>query len=81
MQSQLDAFYARAEPVEPDSGLDQVGLRDGLEHVEEYVEVGEWGLALEHLLYMLYDTGVELTEEDAASLEGLVRAFGVEDEG
>jgi hypothetical protein len=36
------------------SNLDQFGLQDGAIIIESYLEHCEWGVALEHLIYMIY---------------------------
>ena len=57
----------------PGSALDQAGLRDGKEIVMDYLSHGEPGVALEHLVYMVKETGIAISEEtrnyihDAAS--------------
>jgi hypothetical protein len=43
---------AGGTPV-PGSALDQAGLREGEEIVLDYLVHDEWGLALEHLIYMI----------------------------
>ncbi len=44
----------------PGSTLDQEGLRNGKEIVSDYFTHGEVGLALEHLVYMIIETGIEI---------------------
>jgi len=46
--------------LEPNSPLDQLGLQDGLNIIHEYTAVGELGVALEHILYMVHETGIKL---------------------
>jgi hypothetical protein len=45
------------------SALDQAGLRDGREIVVDFLLHGEAGLALEHLVYMIHETGIALSDE------------------
>ena len=69
-QDKLDAMYAVADP--PDgSALDQCGLRDGLSIIEEFLEYGEPGLALEHLVHVTCEPPLRLS---AASLKGMASA-------
>lgn len=46
--------------LEPNSPLDQLGLQDGLNIIHEHTAVGELGVALEHILYVVYETGIKL---------------------
>jgi hypothetical protein len=48
--------------------LDQAGLRNGKEIVNEYLLYGEVELALEHLIYMVRETGIALSEETRAHI-------------
>jgi hypothetical protein len=56
------AFEAAGDPPAPDSGLDQLGLRDGAEIVEDYLAHGEPGVALDHLLYMVREPGLPISD-------------------
>jgi hypothetical protein len=52
--SLLDHAFAAVGNAPPSgSALDQEGLRDGAEIVEDYLGHGEPGVALEHLIYMV----------------------------
>lgn len=59
-QSMLDRLYAAGEPA-AGSPLDQAGLRDGLQVVEEFLSHNEAGVALEHLLYMIAEPPLALS--------------------
>ena len=63
-QHLLDAEFAKCggNPP-PGSALDQLGLRDGKETVLDYLSHGEPGLALEHLVYMVKEAGIALSDE------------------
>lgn len=45
----------------PGSELDQLGLIDGIGIVEDYLDVGEYGIALDHLLYMICESGLQVS--------------------
>lgn len=45
--------FAYIGTPEPDSALDQAGLKDGAKIVIDYLRHQEFGLALEHLCYMI----------------------------
>ena len=49
----LMAQVVDAATPESNARLDQAGLRDGPQIVEEFLLVGEWGEALDHLCYMV----------------------------
>ena len=75
-QSILDDRYAMGQAI-AGGPLDQFGLRDGREIVEQFLQHGEPGFALEHLLYMIVESLLELSpagKEDvrhAAELLGM----------
>lgn len=60
---------------EEESSLNQLGLRDGKEIVLNYIKYGEAGLALEHVLYMVSETGIILSEESQKRLSALASAM------
>ena len=62
VQTQLDELYRRTPEPPPDSPLDQAGLRDGATIVRDYLEHGEAGLAFEHLIYMIREPDLQLSE-------------------
>ena len=62
-QSLIDREFAKWEHGPPeDSGFEQEGLLNGKEIVEEYLAHSEPGLALEHLIYMVAETDIALSE-------------------
>lgn len=73
----IDGLYANG-PIEMDSALDQLGLRDGKEIIEDLMAHGENGVAFEHLLYMLIETGISLSPESMAGVESVARMFGMQ---
>ena len=61
IQSLVNLEFAKApNDPEPGSPLDQVNLRGGDRVVYEYLEHGEFGLAVDHLNYMVEETDIEL---------------------
>jgi len=76
-QRRIDDALARMTSSEIEgSGFDQAGLRDGAAIVADFVHVGEFGLALEHVLYMVTETGVTLTSSSAFFLERTAATLG-----
>ncbi|MDQ2799979.1 MAG: MafI family immunity protein [Armatimonadota bacterium] len=63
---------------EPGSDLDQCGLKDGAEIVRDYMAHNEWGLALEHLCYMVEETGLPISAKTYASLKAAAQTMLVE---
>ena len=64
VQRLLDVEFAKCNnQPSPGSALDQAGLRDGKEIVMDYLSHGEAGVALEHLVYMVKETGIAISEE------------------
>src|SRR4051794_36324565 len=59
------------------SALDQSGLRDGLQIVEDYLTHGEFGLALEHLLYMIEEPALKLSRAALTDLREAAAQLGL----
>jgi len=57
--------------------FDQAGLRDGLTIVEDFLRAGEFGVAFDHLLYMVVETGVELSPDARRFVEDTAAACGL----
>ncbi len=78
IQGLINLEYERVnwEP-EPESALDQAGLRNGFDVVKDYVEHGEAGIAFDHLLYMIKETRVQLSEDSWTCLLNIASKLGV----
>ena len=63
----------------PGSALDQAGLKDGKEIVEDYLSHGEAGIALEHIAYMIAETGINIPLETKNKLIYCAQIFGMPD--
>jgi hypothetical protein len=74
-QEALNSLYAQDQVVEG-SALDQAGLRDGLQIVEEFIRYGELGVAFDHLRYMISEADLQLSSESLADLSKIEREFG-----
>lgn len=59
----------------PGSALDQLGLTDGDRTVLEYIEHGECGVAIEHLIYMAYEPALPLARATFRLIEEAGRAM------
>ena len=64
-----EAFREVGGEPQPGSALDQAGLRDGQEIVTEYLEAGEPGEALEHLIYMVSGPELPISDETYRMIE------------
>ena len=63
---------------EPNSeAFEQVGIINGAEIVNDYISNGELGVALEHLLYMVYESGISFPEEDLNKLLLIVSELNI----
>jgi hypothetical protein len=77
-QSRIEDELGRMTPSEiTGTKFDQLGLRDGLKIVEEYLRDGELGVAFDHLLYMVIETDISLTSSSVLFLEQTAAAFGL----
>ena len=77
-QALISEALARMTAAEIEgTGFDQSGLRDGLEIVEDCVREGEIGVAFDHLLYMVVETGISLPASSVRFLEETAAVFGL----
>jgi len=58
----VEAFEVVGGEPTPGSALDQAGLADGAEDVEDWLSHGEPGLALEHLVYMIREPRLPISD-------------------
>ena len=63
---------------EPGSDLDQCGLRDGAEIVRDYMAHNEWGVALEHLRYMIKETNLPISVKTYASIQAAAQLMEID---
>ena len=72
------ALIAEMHAANPnDETFDQVGLLDGDSIVADYLEHGEWGLAIEHVLYMVHESNIDFPDDELAALHALAKRFFV----
>jgi hypothetical protein len=71
-------FQKVGDKLPPGSALDQEGLRNGRDIVKEYIDHGEAGLALEHLVYMFHETGVNISEATRKLIVDAAIAMGMD---
>jgi hypothetical protein len=62
------AFDAVGGSPASGSELDQLGLIDGVAIVQEHLDVGELGVALDHLLYMIHEPGLDVSQTTYAAI-------------
>jgi len=75
-QALLDDLYRQTPEPASDSPLNQAGLRDGVSIVRDYLEHGEAGVAFEHLIYMIKEPGLQLSEESCRRIEQAGQQLG-----
>jgi len=69
-----------SEAYSKDSNSDvfeQAGILSGREIVLDYINHGELAVAVEHLLYMVHESGISFPEEKLSSLHKLARNLKV----
>ena len=76
-QALLDDLYRATPKPADDSPLSQAGLREGDSIIRDYLEHGEAGVAFEHLIYMITETGLRLSEESRRELMEIGQALGI----
>jgi hypothetical protein len=68
VQDLVDAEFAKAGVVVPGSALDQAGLKNGLPVIRDYLQHGELGVALGHVLYMIRELDLTIPAHTYAVL-------------
>ncbi len=58
--------------------FEQVGLLDGQSVVSDFINQGEWELALEHVLYMIHESEIPFPSDLMLELHAIAKAYGVE---
>lgn len=49
----------------------QTGILDGREIIQDYIEHNEWGVALEHLLYMIHESEITFAADELYELHSI----------
>ena len=57
--------------------FEQVGFLNGREIVKDYIDHNEWGLAWEHLLYMIHESDISFPVDILVELHELARQNGI----
>ncbi len=70
----LIAELRRVKPE--DETFDQVGILDGHTIVAEFLDHGEFGVAIEHVLYMIHESNISFPAEELNALHALAKQLG-----
>lgn len=73
-QGLIEELY-KTNPLDPT--FDQVGILDGRKNITEYLEHNEWGVAFEHLLYMIHESGIAFPENELQELHSIAKLNGL----
>ena len=60
-----------------DETFDQLGILDGHSQVVDFLEHDEWGLAIEHVLYMVHESNIDFPDHELKALHALAERLGV----
>jgi hypothetical protein len=69
IQDSIDDLYLK-EPNNPT--FEQEGFINGSNIVKEYIDQGEYGVAIEHLIYMVYESDISYPTEILEKLQSLL---------
>ncbi|MBX3265375.1 MAG: hypothetical protein KF831_01580 [Acidobacteria bacterium] len=58
--------------------FEQAGLLDGSEIIRDYVEENEWGLAVEHLFYKIYEGEIDFPADELNELYSIAIRNGIQ---
>lgn len=74
-QRQIRELYKR----DPDNAtFTQAGLLNGQDLVEELLSHSEWGIAVEHLLYMIHESDIAFEMTRVVHLHAIAEQFGID---
>jgi len=74
IQNLINELFSR----EPDNKtFEQEGMLNGSKIVQEYLDEGEYGIAVEHLLYIVYESDVVSPNEIIEQLTELAQRFKI----
>jgi len=78
IQKLVDAEFAKVnyKPI-PGSNLDQLNLLEGSKVIEEYIKYNEFGLAVDHLGYMIGEINIELSTSEYNKWMELINRFNI----
>lgn len=69
--------YEELGPVPEDHALAQAGLKDGKAIVLDYFDHNEAGIAFEHLLYMINEPPLVISERCEEAIARIAQALGM----
>jgi hypothetical protein len=72
------SLIAELRRVNPeDETFDQLGILDGHTIVAEFLDHGEFGVAIEHVLYMVHESNISFPAEELNALHALAEELGI----
>ncbi|UZE26273.1 hypothetical protein LOY67_12965 [Pseudomonas sp. B21-056] len=77
----MSSAYEQLDPVPNDHALAQAGLENGCEIVLDYVDHNEARVAFEHLLYMINEPPLVVSEHCKKILARIAKTLGVQSMG
>jgi len=78
LSNTAQALITELHENEPNSEtFEQVGIINGAEIINDYISNGELGVALEHLLYMVHESGISFPEEASNKLNLIVKELNI----
>lgn len=60
-----------------DEIFDQIGILDGHATVTNFLDHNEFGLALEHVLYMIYESNIAFPDNELKALHFMADQIGI----
>lgn len=74
IQDKIDGLYSK----QPDNEtFEQEGMLNGSQIVQEYLNESELGLAIEHLLYMIYESEIDYSNEIIEKINELTSKYKI----
>lgn len=64
----IQEAFVSSEEIDEDHPLSQEGLKNGSDIVLDYISDGELGLAYEHMLYMIEEPSLNISEDCKKSI-------------
>ena len=77
VQRKLDERFQSPDSLKLTAALDQAGLRNGLQIVDDFLRHNEFGCAFEHVVYMLVEPEIELTQAQFEEVVAIGTVLGL----
>lgn len=77
VQALINIELQNSQNLDSQNPLNQVGMANGFEIINEYNSVREYGLAFEHVLYMIDETGIKVDKTSSELIKEMSKEMSI----